>query len=57
MKKTWLRNQQFALEVFDEKGAEVCIELFQPDGDITVPVHLVTLTRNCHKIFRGYKYI
>ena len=30
--KTWLRNQQFALEVFDEKGAEVCIELFQPDG-------------------------
>ena len=30
--KTWIRNQQFALEVFDERGAEVCIELFQPDG-------------------------
>ena len=34
---TWKRNQQFALEVFDERGAEVCIELFQPDGRYHCP--------------------
>jgi len=38
--ESWVKNPQYAVEVYDEQGCELCFELFQPDGRYHLPASI-----------------